>query len=139
MDCPHCKKEPLIVLEYEDVEVDYCTVCEGIWLDAGEIELLFGDAGAAARVLSIGTPAFVPRGEKRRRCPICDKKMTKESTLSDPPVTFDHCPKGDGLWFDKGELAEVLSLGGALKWGKELTDFLGGMFPGKGAVGLPGE
>lgn len=129
MDCPHCKKEPLIVLEYEDVEVDYCTVCQGIWLDAGEIELLFDDAEAAARFLSIGGPAVVPRGEKRRRCPICDKKMTKESTSSDTPVTFDHCPNGDGLWFDRGELAAVLRLGGAFSEGAEVAAFLCDVFP----------
>ncbi len=129
MDCPHCKKEPLIVLEYEDVEVDYCTVCQGIWLDAGEIELLFGDAEAAARFLSVGEPAVVPSGEKPRRCPICDRKMTKESTSSDKPVTFDHCPKGDGLWFDRGELAAVLRLGGAFSEGAKVVAFLCDVFP----------
>ncbi len=39
MNCPVCK-EPLIVLELEQIEVDYCTRCAGVWLDAGELELL---------------------------------------------------------------------------------------------------
>ncbi|MCK7521491.1 MAG: zf-TFIIB domain-containing protein [Ignavibacteriales bacterium] len=28
------------MLELEQIEVDYCTSCEGVWLDAGELELL---------------------------------------------------------------------------------------------------
>ena len=40
MDCPVCKNEPMIVLELNDVEIDYCLSCKGIWLDTGELELL---------------------------------------------------------------------------------------------------
>jgi Zn-finger nucleic acid-binding protein len=25
---------------YEDIEIDRCTSCNGVWLDAGELELL---------------------------------------------------------------------------------------------------
>ncbi|MCL4278881.1 MAG: zf-TFIIB domain-containing protein, partial [Ignavibacteriaceae bacterium] len=39
MLCPVCNN-PMIVLELEQVEVDYCTNCAGVWLDAGELELL---------------------------------------------------------------------------------------------------
>ena len=37
MDCPVCKESAMITLELDDVEIDYCTQCEGIWLDAGEL------------------------------------------------------------------------------------------------------
>ena len=39
MDCPACK-EPLIVLELNEVEIDNCVSCGGIWLDKGELERL---------------------------------------------------------------------------------------------------
>ena len=89
MECPVCK-EPMIVLESEAVEVDFCVECEGIWLDAGEIELLFGDRESCSAFLSIGNPVDAG-GEKQRHCPACQVKMTKEATESDPPVLFDHC------------------------------------------------
>jgi Zn-finger nucleic acid-binding protein len=117
----------MIVLEYENVEVDYCTGCQGVWLDAGELELLFGDTQACADFLTIGSPADA-KGEKTRRCPICRAKMTKEATESDPPVIFDHCPRGDGLWFDKGELLDVLKHGKALDEKGEVPAFLQGVF-----------
>ncbi len=126
MNCPVCK-EPMIVLEYESVEVDYCVRCEGVWLDAGEIELLFGDAETCAAFLTIGSPADT-KGEKPRRCPICRAKMSKEATESDPPILFDHCPRGDGMWFDKGELAQVMQHGTGLTDAERVSGFLRGMF-----------
>ena len=129
MHCPVCKGEQLIVLEYQQVEVDYCTACRGVWLDAGELELLFGDDDETAKFLSIGEPAVVPEGEKPRRCPECNKKMTKESTSSDPPVTFDHCPNGDGLWFDGGELHTVLTHAETLVGSNPVASFLKEVFP----------
>lgn len=114
MKCPHCGDEVLVALEHEQVEVDYCPECRGVWLDAGEIELLFGDEDAAQAFLSIGRDVTAPRGEAPRDCPECGKRMTKETTEGAHPVTFDHCPKGHGLWFDRGELAVVLGEADAL-------------------------
>jgi hypothetical protein len=37
MKCPKCGME-LIALDYNGIEVDKCSECEGIWLDAGELE-----------------------------------------------------------------------------------------------------
>jgi uncharacterized protein len=37
MRCPKCGME-LIEVEYKGVKIDECSECEGIWLDAGELE-----------------------------------------------------------------------------------------------------
>ena len=106
MDCPVCKNA-MITLELETVEVDYCTDCGGIWLDAGELELLLGEPGRARRLIDSFT---VNQGgaERARTCPICDKKMQKIVVGSDAPaLLIDKCHRGDGLWFDKGELHEI--------------------------------
>jgi len=39
VNCPACKGIVAIV-EYERIELDYCTNCSGVWFDAGELELL---------------------------------------------------------------------------------------------------
>lgn len=129
MRCPHCKSEQLITLEHKSVEVDYCDRCRGVWLDAGELELLFGDEQAAREFLSVGAPAVVPKGEKPRRCPECDARMTKESTTGADPITFDHCPHGDGLWLDRGELARALHHARELGRGTRVAEFLQEIFP----------
>ena len=110
MDCPLCKN-PMIVLELQQVEVDHCPACGGIWLDAGELELLFEDAQQAEQL--VGSFRQAPHTkEKARPCPICLKKMQKIFSRQREPVVIDRCPKGHGLWFDRGELPQVLSKAG---------------------------
>jgi hypothetical protein len=97
----------MITLELEDVEIDYCTDCEGIWLDAGELELLLNDPEKAKDLLDsfrIDSASI----ERARKCPICYKKMQKIIIGSSKPLLLiDKCRRGDGLWFDKGELKDI--------------------------------
>lgn len=37
MRCPKCGME-LIEIDYKNIKIDKCSACEGIWLDAGELE-----------------------------------------------------------------------------------------------------
>ena len=107
MNCPVCN-EPMVVIEHRSIEIDYCLACGGIWLDADEIELLYQDAEACRAVLSIGSPTD-RINEKKRRCPICKRRMCKEQTTGlASKIIFDRCPNGDGLWFDNGELISLL-------------------------------
>lgn len=101
----------MMVLEHEWVEIDLCPECRGIWLDAGELELLLGDRAAAADYLTGGKS--INAGEKPRPCPICRGKMHKETTQGPEPITYDVCNRGDGLWFDRGELQAILEHGAA--------------------------
>lgn len=97
----------MITLELEDVEIDYCTFCSGIWLDAGELEQLLGEPEKAVRLLD-SFRIDSESEEKTRKCPICYKKMQKIIVgTSKPVLLIDKCRKGDGLWFDKGELQDI--------------------------------
>jgi len=37
MHCPKCGQD-LVEIDYKDIAVDKCSGCDGIWLDAGELE-----------------------------------------------------------------------------------------------------
>ena len=37
MKCPNCD-ETLVMTERQDVEIDYCPKCRGVWLDKGELD-----------------------------------------------------------------------------------------------------
>lgn len=39
MRCPKCGME-LIEIDYKGIMIDECSECEGIWLDAGELEIV---------------------------------------------------------------------------------------------------
>jgi len=106
MDCPVCKNA-MITLELQEVEIDHCTECGGIWLDAGELEMLLGEPEKASQLLNSFKTDHTST-EKPRKCPICLKKMRKIIVGSSKPVLLiDKCHRGDGLWFDKGELQDI--------------------------------
>ncbi|HUV41812.1 MAG TPA: zf-TFIIB domain-containing protein [Sedimentisphaerales bacterium] len=106
MDCPVCRNA-MITLELHEVEVDFCTDCSGIWLDAGELEILLADP-LQAKILLDSFKVHTAYPEKPRKCPICLKKMLKIVVGNGtPPLVIDKCPKGHGLWFDKGELQQI--------------------------------
>ena len=106
MDCPACKNA-MITLELEEVEIDYCPNCGGIWLDAGELELLLNEPDKAKGLLDSFKIDFGST-EAIRKCPICNKKMQKVIVgSSEPVILIDKCRRGDGLWFDKGELHDI--------------------------------
>ena len=39
MKCPKCGME-LIEIDYRGIKMDKCSECEGVWLDAGELEAI---------------------------------------------------------------------------------------------------
>ncbi len=39
MKCPKCGMK-LIEIDYKGIKIDRCSGCEGIWLDAGELEVV---------------------------------------------------------------------------------------------------
>lgn len=108
MDCPVCK-EPMVVLELNEIEVDYCTGCSGIWLDAGELELLIENESERKKLLST-FKEDLSHPEKSYKCPICSKKMIKVHVGHNKEVLIDKCVNNHGLWFDKGELQQVFEL-----------------------------
>ena len=111
MNCPCCNK-PMIVVEIDQIEIDHCVHCKGAWLDGGELELLLDDAANSKELVArVVDSASV--NETSRRCPICNKKMKKITFLDEAgkSIILDSCVKNDGLWFDQGELSEVLKNG----------------------------
>lgn len=108
MNCPACK-EPMIVLELDEVEIDYCVSCRGTWLDAGELELLLEDSTGKDGFLS-SFKAESSTSERPRKCPICDKKMQKVLCGEPGLIRIDRCRRNDGIWLDEGELEAVLKL-----------------------------
>ena len=110
MDCPVCKDEAMVVLELDQVEIDHCLNCGGIWLDAGELELLLEDGKEKDELLK-SFKADTLSKEKKRKCPICLRAMGKIVCGTEEKVLIDKCRNNDGIWFDKGELDQVIKIG----------------------------
>ena len=111
MDCPHCKS-PMFVMEYHGLELDHCPACEGVWFDSGELALLFADAEDHPHPeLVPGVLGSLPDArtrERKRRCPACRKSMRKVQVGPGRRVLADVCARGHGLYFDHGEVADLV-------------------------------
>ena len=112
MLCPECQ-DPLVIVECDHVELDVCIRQHGLWFDADELRQLFDLAGVDGALASLEQrlePAPAGSGV-RRRCPRCRRKMKHVRAPGvQGAVVLDECPNGHGLWFDEGELHDVLSV-----------------------------
>ncbi|MCK4262673.1 MAG: zf-TFIIB domain-containing protein, partial [Dehalococcoidia bacterium] len=110
MICPTCKAD-MIVVEHNNIELDYCTDCQGVWFDSGELELLLESMSLEHPDMFLGNilgSVEAPSAEKKRKCPICGQKMKKAIVGQEPEILIDVCRQGDGLWFDGGELGQLV-------------------------------
>lgn len=104
----------------EDVEIDKCDSCGGLWLDAGEIRLLAEKQQAAAagdaalqrtlERLSKGRasegPVPPPAGETSR-CPSCDGMLT---FVVYEDTKLEQCHSCYGIFLDRGELDAAMEM-----------------------------
>lgn len=139
MLCPECR-EPMVAFELFGVEIDSCMRCGGLWLDAGEIEMICQLAKVGSGPLNAGLrSAAVVKSGRKRPCPRCRKKMVlieiptardgAEAGEPQETLILDRCPLGQGFWFDRGELAQALKrFNSAHEETAAIAAFLGNMF-----------
>jgi hypothetical protein len=129
MRCP-VDKNDMIVVEHQKIELDFCLHCAGVWFDAKELDLLVSTLGAKEGQMSqadLLAPQEATVKEARRKCPICGRKMDKVWLGEEQKVLIDSCPVGDGLWFDGGELRQILQQIETAN-PKDVLSFLGSAF-----------
>jgi Zn-finger nucleic acid-binding protein len=109
MKCPACQSA-LVVIEREEIEVDWCPSCHGLWFDEGELELLGEKAGRIIDTEDLGRLPGDSIEKGQRRCPRCPRKMERVILAmgSEAPVEVDRC-RDHGFWLDRGELSTILS------------------------------
>jgi len=106
MDCPVCI-QPMDELEFYGVKVDACRFCGGVWFDGGEIVELIKKGKVPKRILkpiALTDETRVVR-EGERNCPRCGRKL---EVVNHRGVKVDYCTVCRGMWFDRGELMEVI-------------------------------
>ena len=128
--CPKCDVG-LVIVQFKNIEVDYCHRCRGLWLDAGELETLLQQTGARTDDPLLDfqkQTGAIPAGRKHL-CPRCDQAL-QEITVRDS-LTLDRCAREQGLWFDADELKQLLTMfpreAGASRAIEYLNDLFGAM------------
>jgi Zn-finger nucleic acid-binding protein len=101
----------MIVVEYHNIELDYCNSCKGVWFDSGELELLLESYGLEETKVfldGIFNSQEAASSEKKRNCPVCGHKMKKTTIGGQPEILIDICRDKHGLWFDGGEVTQLI-------------------------------
>jgi uncharacterized protein len=138
MKCP-VDKDDMMVVEHHQIELDFCLHCSGVWFDAEELDLLvasFMGENKNQPQNDLLTPEAAKVSEANRKCPICGHKMDKVWLGKDPRVLIDNCSRGHGLWFDGGELHQVLQQVKGNTRG-DILSFLGDTFKSHPAADKP--
>lgn len=110
LDCPR-DRTPLEEREHEvpgrNVHVDHCPSCEGMFLDAGELERLTGQSNIGTLLTKF---TGIDVGSKLV-CPACGGLMDDEHLAADgQKVVVEVCLTCKGIWLDGRELDAVRAL-----------------------------
>src|SRR3546814_9767250 len=65
MNCPSCN-ETLLMSVRNQVEIDYCPKCRGIWLDRGELDKIIDQSERAYPQASDSRETYPDRGYQER-------------------------------------------------------------------------
>lgn len=111
MDCFRCGGD-MLKKQLDGVLVDACGNCRGIWLDGGELDML--EYGERKDMSELAVECRSETLAERSRllstvgmCPKCQKTPLREIIRSG--VKVDECAQCGGIFFDYGELDQVMA------------------------------
>jgi uncharacterized protein len=55
MKCPNCPDTSLVMTDRQGVEIDYCPLCRGVWLDRGELDKLLERAVVSTHARTVAS------------------------------------------------------------------------------------
>lgn len=102
LDCPRCTIGKLEEVEIDEVLIDRCLVCGGLWFDQGELTQMVGDDNAVKEI-----EAAIPSEKSDILCPRCiDTTLRKQEVceLQGKSIDIFRCPSCLGTWMDRGVL-----------------------------------
>lgn len=105
--CIKCPDHPLMeTTEVNEIPVDRCPSCHGLWLDRDELRQLRAHADeieSLRRQVSAGEEAAEPVASGD--CPACARRLSVATIGS---FHVEHCTICGGVFLDRGELEKVL-------------------------------
>lgn len=110
MNCPRCEtllQSETIKERNDEVSVETCSSCHGIWLDKGELQSL-DNVSEPVLIEWRNIPSEYDQLTPLH-CPSCGTHpmMKKAEHPRDEKVIFDYCESCEGIWLDGGELEAI--------------------------------
>jgi Zn-finger nucleic acid-binding protein len=109
MKCPKCDGW-FEVVTFNEVQVERCTNCKGLWFDMLEKEDLAKMEGSEA--IDIGSDQVGKKFDAMQdiTCPKCEVKMIPMVDKDQFHIRFECCPSCYGTFFDAGEFRDLKEL-----------------------------
>jgi len=106
MRCPKCRAD-MEQVDYEGTEIDRCRICNGIWFDAGEIDVLRDEQAAAAIDIGDARIGKQSNAMDSYQCPRCSAAMVKVVDPKQTHIWYETCSSCHGSYLDAGELRDL--------------------------------
>ncbi len=110
MKCPRCHIE-LNSRSIQDIEIDECRDCQGIWLDAEKLRRLKDGADPDLQWMDFELWDHANRfhlAEKPIECPTCATALVAIE-YGDTGVEIDYCTDCRGVWLDADEFSKIIA------------------------------
>jgi len=122
MKCPRCA-EDLREVRFEDIVIDRCAKCCGVWFDFAELERILGRDTTVVR-------RFLPQADlppvdpvETLPCPRCEDVLVRMYSEADG-LAFYSCLTCYGRWLDGSELQRIVGRPLAVKFERLLQQLL---------------
>lgn len=127
MQCPKCR-HGMEEVTFEEVTIDRCTHCQGLWFDADEALQLKSIEGSD--IVDTGDPNEGWKWDSRSdiSCPRCGKNMVKSADSKQIHIWYEVC-NDHGMFMDAGEFADYTH--------ETLLDFFRGLIKGNREIVAP--
>jgi len=105
MKCPKCNSD-MEKVTFEQIEVDRCTKCKGLWFDMLEHEHL--KAMQHSESIDVGKVDIGKEYDKIDKidCPVCQTMMMRMVDKNQPHIRYEACTSCYGVFFDAGEFRD---------------------------------
>ena len=97
-------------LDFEGTEVDRCTICKGLWFDAGEIEVMRDSRAAVAIDTGDASTGKQSNAIDRYRCPRCSGSMVRVVDPRQRHIWYETCGSCSRSFLDAGQLLDLSKL-----------------------------
>jgi Zn-finger nucleic acid-binding protein len=118
--CPDCHTS-LEPRAFQELMLDACPKCAGIFFDDGEVAQLKAKGRSAFEALEAAvapTVTLEQSMDRMRICPQCNTGMDKFRYLYNSNLMLDECGQCGGIWVQEGELSRMADLLDGCRTGK---------------------
>ena len=93
-------------VQVEDVQIDRCTRCGGLWFDEFELADLTAKEGSG-KVDTGHADESTQHSQARLNCPKCSTPMLRMVDAQQPHIWYETCEECGGSFFDAGEFRDL--------------------------------